>query len=156
MGAYPNSNAIFRLSKNVQRPVIRGEPTNLLYIIRDNRSVVVEYNGTAYERDSRGKYRCPNRCGHPDWPQPSWSSDKGFLGHLAKCKGADTWRPEPVTEREKFADCPDCSAVIWKLSSCWRMREKIVCLNCYLPYFEAGYGHLDSAGLELSIFTLEV
>lgn len=115
---------------------------------------MVEYDSKTYERDSRGKYRCPNRCGHPDYPQPSWVTDKGFLKHLAECE-AKVWTPEPVQENAWFCDCPDCGLPIWTLTSCWWMHDKIVCLDCYLPYFEAGVGHIDGAGLELPIFALD-
>lgn len=119
---------------------------------------MVEYEGRQIERDGKGKYRCPHRCGDPNYPQPSWVSDKGFLGHLAKCAGRVELRhdSEPVKEREKFADCPDCGGTIWKMSSCWWMHDKIVCLACYRPYFDQGIGHHDAAGLDLPLFSLEV
>lgn len=117
-----------------------------------NEGNTIEFEGKVYERDSRGKYRCPLRCGHPDYPQPSWVSDKGFLKHLAACKGALTWTPEPPQEREKFADCPDCGSPIWKMTSCWRMQNRIVCIECYKPYFDVGIGHHDCAGFDLPPF----
>lgn len=113
---------------------------------------MIEHNGITYERDSRGKYRCPARCGHPDYPQPSWVSDKGFLKHLAACKGDRTWTPEPVAAREKFADCPDCGKTIWKMESCWRFLDRMVCLECWTSYPE---GYMDCAGLELPIFAVD-
>ncbi len=120
---------------------------------------MIEYDGKVYERDGRGKYRCPNDvCSqwNPEWPRPSWSSDKGFLKHLAEC-ASKVWTPKPVTEQEKFADCPDCGTTIWKMSSYWEMTGgAFVCLACYLPYYEQGRGFIAPAGLELSIFSLEV
>jgi hypothetical protein len=113
---------------------------------------MVEYDGKTYERDSRGKYRCPRRCGREDYPQPSWLSDKGFLKHLEECR---EWGPPPVAEREKFADCPDCLKPIWKMTTCWWMHDRIVCPDCYHPYFDVGKGHWDAAGLELPCFTLD-
>lgn len=121
---------------------------------------MVEYEGKTYERDKRGKYRCPNACSDPNYPPRSWVSDVGFLKHLADCKGKPepelVWTPSAAQEREKFADCPDCGAIIWRLGSCWWMHGRITCLDCYLPYYEAGRGHLSAAGLELPIFSLEV
>lgn len=117
---------------------------------------MVTYNGKGYERDSRGKYRCPQRCGHPDYPQPSWTTEKGFLKHLESCQGALTWTPEPKEGRVKYGDCEDCGAVIWMFSSVWEMRDRTICIDCYRPYFEAGVGFHSSAGLVLPHIVLQV
>lgn len=117
---------------------------------------MVEYDGKTYERDSRGKYRCPNRCGHPDYPQPSWVSDKGFLKHLGICIITSVWTPEPVQEREKVMSCPDCEQDMYELTSCWNMGEKKVCLACYLPYYEHGIGFHDCLGIEFPDATLTI
>lgn len=117
---------------------------------------MVEHNGTTYERDGRGKYRCPQRCGHPDYPQPSWTTEKGFLKHLESCQGSLTWTPEPTKEHEKFSDCPDCGKTIWKMTSFWEMTGgAFVCIDCYLPYYEQGKGFHSCAGLEIAELALE-
>jgi predicted RNA-binding Zn-ribbon protein involved in translation (DUF1610 family) len=121
---------------------------------------MVEYEGKTYERDSRSKYRCNGGCSDPNYPPRSWTSDAGFLKHLGECKGKPeaelTWSPIAPQEREKFADCPDCLKPIWKMTTCWWMHDRIVCPDCYRPYFDAGKGHWDAAGLELPLFSLEI
>ena len=111
------------------------------------------------DRDRDGFFRCPNRCGNPDYPQPKWKTEEGFAGHMAKCKAKPepelVWVPEPKAAREKFGECPDCGSILWKMSSCWWMHGRIVCVACYRPYFEAGIGHHDACGLTLPGLTLE-
>jgi len=122
---------------------------------------VVEFEGKSYDRDSRGKYRCPNPCSDPNYPPRSWVSDAGFLKHLAECRGKPerelVWNPSAAQEREKFADCPDCHQPIWKMTSYWEMTSgKFVCIDCYLPYYERGEGFHAPAGLDISQLALEV
>lgn len=122
---------------------------------------MVEYEGKTYERDGRGKYRCDNACSDPNYPPRSWTSDAGFLKHLAECKGKPEseliWSPVATGEREKFADCPDCNATIWKMTSYWEMQGgRFVCIDCYRPYFERGEGFHSCAGLDIPALALQV
>lgn len=108
------------------------------------------FEGFDYQPWRDGKFRCPHKCSDPNYPQRTWSSEKGFAKHLAECKGKPEpvleWVAPPKTARIKHSDCPDCGGPIWEMSSCWWMRDRIVCLECYRPYFDAGKGHLEPAG----------
>jgi predicted RNA-binding Zn-ribbon protein involved in translation (DUF1610 family) len=121
---------------------------------------MVEYDGKTYDRDKRGKYRCPWRCGDPNYPQPSWSTEAGFLGHLAKCKGkpekVGAWSPAPVEERVQFGPCPDCGKMLWKDDLCWWMGKRIVCYDCRGPYQSEGRGFQDWILFDLPCFSLEI
>lgn len=65
------------------------------------------------------------------------------------------WKP-PQVERKVWGECPDCGVIIWEMASVWWMHDRIVCVGCFLPYYEAGIGHHDAAGLVLPGMTLEV
>lgn len=109
------------------------------------------HDGKEYIPDNQGYYRCPNACGHPDFPKPKWKTEIGFAKHLAKCPNrplAPEESPKPP-EPEWFADCPDCGEIIWTMETVWRMADKIVCIACYGSYYKQGMGHMDAAGLEL-------
>jgi hypothetical protein len=67
---------------------------------------------------------------------------------------AAKWKP-PVVEKKKFGECPDCGAIIWEMEPIWWMHDRIVCLSCCQPYYEAGLGHHDAAGLVLPGMALE-
>lgn len=105
-----------------------------------------------------GFYRCPNKCGNPDYPQPKWKTQKGFDKHMAECSPeppVPTWVPLPRGERRKWGECEDCGCILWELASVWWMRDRIVCLECRQPYQEAGIGHHDAAGLVLPGLAME-
>lgn len=119
----------------------------------------MKHGGREYLPDHKGRFFCPWKCHDPNYPPKNWLTEKGFSGHLAKCKA----KPEPELEYvapatvgpEYFADCADCGEPILKLTSCWRMRDKITCIDCHEPYLESGMGHHDCAGLEFPGFVLE-
>lgn len=100
-----------------------------------------------------GMYRCPYKCGDPNYPQRKWKTLEGFEKHLRECKAKPDVPamppPRPRKIREKHSDCPDCGAEILHGETIWWMRDKIVCLACYRPYHAIGRGHLEGAGIEL-------
>ncbi len=115
----------------------------------------VIFENVEYSANYTGKYYCPYDCHNPDYPKPSWKTDKGFLGHLEKCLGRVDASPrrksEPIKEEEKqlFGKCPDCGSDIWTYESVWTMPHSFVCIDCYLPYYEKGIGFHDCAGFIL-------
>ena len=115
------------------------------------------FEGVQYEPGRDGKFRCPWRCGSDDYPQPSWKTEKGFTKHLGGCaaKAQAEWKPTPEPERKVFTECPDCGANIMYMSSCWQMRDRMVCIDCWEPYYEAGIGYHSAAGLDLPGISLE-
>jgi predicted RNA-binding Zn-ribbon protein involved in translation (DUF1610 family) len=117
------------------------------------------YNGTEYEPWKDGKFRCPWKCGNPDYPQAKWATEKGFLKHLEGCPENPAIGANYIAELESapevFAKCPDCGREIMKITSIWQMEGRFVCYECREPYQEAGIGYLDSAGLVLPKFLLE-
>jgi hypothetical protein len=115
--------------------------------------------GMEYLPDHRGRYYCPHKCGSPNYPQPHWSTEKGFAGHLAKCKGkpenVGTWTPPPKPAAKFYGFC-ECGEMIFEGDSVGMVadHEQIECYACWL----AGVlqdAHLDSAGLKLPAITLE-
>jgi hypothetical protein len=46
---------------------------------------MIEFDGKIVKPDKRGFYRCPFRCGSPNYPQPKWKTEKGFRKHMSKC-----------------------------------------------------------------------
>lgn len=111
------------------------------------------------ERGRDGFFRCPNKCGNPDYPQPKWKTEEGFAGHMAKCKAKPepvlVWVPEPKVERKVFGECEDCGGLIWDMSSYWHVPGRLICIACYLPYYEEGIGFHAPAGLVLPGMALE-
>lgn len=107
-----------------------------------------------YLPDFAGYYRCPNPCSNPNYPKPKWKSDKGFAKHLDGCIAKEYVAPAAVGP-EHFADCPDCGQEILKLTSCWKMHRKTVCIDCHEPYLEAGIGFHGPADWEPPGITLE-
>lgn len=77
----------------------------------------------------------------------------GKLHDTAQPKVKKWKKPEVV--QELFANCPDCDQPIYKLTSCWWMRDKITCIDCHEPYLEAGIGHHAPAGWDPPGITLE-
>jgi|GEM_PF-1747582 Zn-dependent M32 family carboxypeptidase len=81
-------------------------------------------NETIYFEDKKikpgkdGKYKCPFRCGRPDYPAPRWKTMAGFLKHLNECpksgaglkKQAEAYKALMVIEdkrkQEALASCP--------------------------------------------------
>lgn len=118
------------------------------------------------ERGERGFFWCENHCTGPNvgspYPERHWSTEKGILGHIAKCPLASVdvdvpAMPSEITDnpRQVHSRCPDCDAPIMELETVWMMGEKIVCMECHGPYRALGEGHMDSAGLTCGGF-LEV
>lgn len=97
-----------------------------------------------------GFFRCPNRCGHPDYPQPKWKTEAGFNRHLEKCKGRPDVpeMPAAVTKEpsKPYQDCPECGEIIFEMETVWMFRGRIKCIRHWQPGEE---GHVDCAGLEL-------
>jgi len=119
----------------------------------------VIFDGVDYPLGRDGKYRCPWRCGDPNYPQPSWITEKGFEKHLSTCKAKPdaelVYVPPKENQFEYFGDCQDCGHSIFKMETIWWLPNRLVCIECYLPYFEAGRGHCDCAGLTLPGMALE-
>lgn len=110
------------------------------------------------ERGRDGFYRCPNKCSNPDYPQRKWKTEKGFNTHMETCRPEPpvlVWVPEAKGGPRKWSECPDCGATIWEMTSIWWMHDRVVCVGCFLPYYEAGIGHMDCAGLTLPGMALE-
>lgn len=110
------------------------------------------------ERGERGFYWCPNHCTGPtvgsSYPERHWSTEKGILGHIAKCplrSGAESMMMPTVMpkQREIYCLCPDCTTPIMEGETIWWMRDKIVCMDCHAEYLTAGVGHMEGAGIEL-------
>jgi hypothetical protein len=112
-------------------------------------------DGVEYLPDYRGRFYCPHVCESPNYPQPHWSTEKGFAGHLAKCKGkpenVGVWVKPPEPPKTVWGVCADCGADILEMTSYWHMSERFVCIACYLPYYEQGMGFHDCCGLELGV-----
>jgi hypothetical protein len=117
-------------------------------------------DGKEYLPDHRGRYYCPNKCGNPDWPAPHWSTEKGFAGHMAKCKGKpdnlEGWTPPPEPDKTVWGICPDCGKDIYEMESCWPMSDRTICVSngCWEKYCEQGIGFHDCAGLKFPEITL--
>lgn len=116
-------------------------------------------DGTDYPAGRDGKFRCPWKCHNPQFPAPSWKTEKGYAKHLAECscnpKIGEDYVAAIAAAPEEFAECPDCGAIIMKMTSIWQMPERFVCFDCRGPYLEAGIGFQDCAGLILPGMTLE-
>jgi len=114
-------------------------------------------DGVEYLPDYRGRYYCPNKCGSPNYPQPHWSTEKGFAGHLAKCKarpgGSGVWQKPAERPKTVWGICPDCGKDILENESCWPLTGKTVCVwgGCWRKYYEQGLGYHDAAGLDLGV-----
>lgn len=39
-------------------------------------------------KSNRGYYKCPYGCHNSGYPMPKWKTEKGFRGHMAKCKNS--------------------------------------------------------------------
>lgn len=104
-------------------------------------------------RGRDGYFRCPHRCGDPNYGQPKWKTEEGFAGHLAKCKARPDVlpmpSPPPLQPRQKHSDCPDCGNPIMEMESVWWMRDRVVCIACHSPYLLLGRGHHEAAGIDL-------
>ena len=46
---------------------------------------VIEFEGKKVDPGKRGVYRCPFKCGRPDYAQPTWKTEKGFRKHMETC-----------------------------------------------------------------------
>lgn len=99
-----------------------------------------------------GFYRCPHKCGDPNYPQPKWKTLAGYDGHLAKCKA----KPEPeliyvapISGPRRMVFICACGVPVYELTTVWRWAEGQVCADCGMKVWMLGVGHWDAAGLEL-------
>lgn len=117
------------------------------------------YDGITYLPDYKGKYYCKFECHDKNYPPPKWLTEKGFTKHLEKCKGKPdkelVYVPETPKIAKIFCNCQDCGDPILEMTSCWKMHNKTVCIDCYRPYFEKGIGFHGPAGWEPPGITLE-
>ena len=113
-------------------------------------------DGKEYLPDHRGRYYCPNKCGNPDWPAPHWSTEKGFAGHMAKCKGKSDnlggWTPPPEMPKVLWGLC-SCGEVIYEgdTVTMYGDHDQVACIACFETIPDA---HVDCAGLKFPEITL--
>ncbi len=46
---------------------------------------VIEFEGVKIKPNKHGIYKCPFNCHRADYPQPTWKTEKGIMGHLNQC-----------------------------------------------------------------------
>lgn len=65
--------------------------------------IEIEFEGKIVKPKS-GHYKCPYKCGRPDYPQPKWKTESGFRQHMEKCTGKPSYKKaqaERNDERKK-------------------------------------------------------
>jgi hypothetical protein len=107
------------------------------------------------KRDARGFYRCPFKCGDPQYPQPKWKTLKGYEKHIVSCsfKPPPIHVPTPQPAPELFGNCTGCGSIVLHGDTIWISRDVWRCYDCAL--FSSVLprpGYLDCAGLVLAGF----
>lgn len=121
----------------------------------------MNFEGKEYKRDFKGFYRCPYGCSDPRYSARKFVGEERFLKHLQECRAKPSegqelvWVPPEKSEPKYFQDCPDCGLPIFETETIWWLRDKIVCMQCYRPYFEVGRGHQEPVNLQIPGITLE-
>jgi hypothetical protein len=46
---------------------------------------IIEFDGVQVKPSKNGVYKCPFKCGNSSYREPTWKTEKGFRGHMAKC-----------------------------------------------------------------------
>lgn len=111
----------------------------------------INFEGKEYSPDSRGYYRCPYRCGNPDFPAPKWVTERGFAKHLAECRAKpepeSVYVPPEPSEVVWWRDCDGCGRPIMTGDTIWVATPDRFCFDCApgVPTF----GYFDCAGLVL-------